>query len=301
MKGMVRSICALLLMFSSLSSYAWWEAGHMLVADIAYSHLTEEAKGSINELLPLMKSEDIFLHKYPYDKKKPNYTFMAMSHWPDDIKSYPSFLTLYNTWHYIEHAYSDDGTDFPADIPRDNVVWAIGQFKNHIGLQKANKYSRVRALAYLVHFVGDVHQPLHCAEYYSKLTPKGDRGGNSYKISYREKNGAELRNLHALWDSGLALFPSKGFSHDVNEPKDIHTIAGLLIQDYPQEYFGDKVRALDPKKWEVESHALAKEAHQLPYNSVPNEAYMSLNTQMAEQRIVLAGYRLANLLNQVLK
>ncbi len=131
--------------------------------------------------------------------------------------------------------------------------------------------------------------------------PNGDRGGNSYTISFKEKNGAELKNLHALWDSALTLFPSKGFSHDVSAAKDIHTIAQLITQDYPQSYFGDKVQVLDPKKWEVESHALGKDAHQLPINSIPNEAYLSLNTQLAEQRIVLAGYRLANLLNQIIK
>jgi hypothetical protein len=114
-------------------------------------------------------------------------------------------------------------------------------------------------------------------------------------------NGAELKNLHALWDSGLALFPGKGFSHDVSAPKDIHSIATLITQDYPQAYFGDKVRMLDPKKWEAESHALAIDAHQLAFNSVPNDAYINLNTQFAEQRIVLAGYRLANLLNEILK
>ncbi len=300
-KGIIRWFGAFFFVLCSFSSYAWWEAGHMLVADIAYSNLNSNAKKNINELLPMMKLEDTFLHQYPYDRKNPNYSFMAIAHWPDDIKSYPSFLGLYNTWHYIEHAYTDDGTYIPAQIPRDNVVWAISQFKNHVGLKKASSYSRARALAYLVHFVGDIHQPLHCTEYYSNNLPNGDRGGNSYTISFKEKNGAELKNLHALWDSALTLFPSKGFSHDGSAAKDIHTIAQLITQDYPQSYFGDKVQVLDPKKWEVESHALGKDAHQLPINSIPNEAYLSLNTQLAEQRIVLAGYRLANLLNQIIK
>lgn len=301
MKGIFRGVCALLLMLSSFTSYAWWEAGHMLVADIAYANLNDKAKKIVDEMLPLMKMEDTLKHKYPYDKKYPNYTFMAMSHWPDDIKSYPNFLGLYNTWHYIEHAYTDDGSDIPAEIPRDNVVWAIGQFKNHVGLNKANNYSRTRGLAYLVHFVGDIHQPMHCAEYYSKILPHGDRGGNSFKISYKEMNGAEIKSLHALWDSALALYPSKGFSHDVNNPKDIHTIAQLIMQDYPQSYFGDKAWLLDPKKWEMESHALAIDAHQLPFDSTPNGAYINLNTQLVEQRLAVAGYRLANLLNQILK
>tara|TARA_B110000879_G_scaffold210662_1_gene301298 strand:- start:779 stop:1681 length:903 start_codon:yes stop_codon:yes gene_type:complete len=300
MKG-IKRLSVLLLMFIASSSYAWWEAGHMLVADIAYTNLKDPAKKTVNELLPYMKSEDTQNHKYTFDKNNPNYTLMAVSHWPDDIKSYPNYLSLYSTWHYIEHAYTDDGTDIPSIIPRDNVVGAISQFKRHLGLNKANAYSRARALSFLVHFVGDIHQPLHCGEYYSKLVPNGDRGGNSYKISYIEKNGAQLKNLHALWDSALTLFPSKGFSHEVSAPKDIHTIASLITLDYPESYFSDKAKDMDPAKWEIESHTLAMDAHQLPFDSIPNDAYLNLNTQLAEQRIVLAGYRLANLLNQLLK
>ena len=183
-------------------------------------------------------------------------------------------------------------------MPRDNVVWAITQHQKHISAAKANLNAKVRSLAYLVHFVGDIHQPLHCAELHAQQFPNGDRGGNLYKVRYKEPSGAVLNNLHALWDSGLNLFPSKSFPHDVNRPKDIAIISKLLMADYPKSYFKDKVNELDPKSWQAESHSLAKAAHRTPYNSEPSQAYIDENTQLAEQRIVLAGYRLANLLNK---
>lgn len=292
---------AFVLLLIATSSYAWWEAGHMLVADIAYENLTKEAKKTVNSLMEEMKLENTSTHNYPFDKAHPNYTLMAAAHWPDDIKSFPNYLGLFNTFHYIEHAYSDDETDFPNVIPRDNVVSAINHFKRHLAVEKANKYSRARALAFLVHFVGDIHQPLHCAEYYSKTLPKGDRGGNSFKISFKEKNGDLIKNLHSLWDSALLLFPNKGFNHNVSAPKDIHTIMKSITQDYPKSYFSDKLKITDADKWHAESHLIAIDAHQLEFNSTPNDAYLSLNSQLAEQRIVLAGYRLANILNQILK
>lgn len=282
------------------NSYAWWEAGHMLVADIAYENLTPHAKKALHELLPYMDSETTYRNSYAYDSNNPNYSLMAISHWPDDIHAEPNHLTVTKTLHYIEHAYSEDGTKIPAVIPRDNVVWAIEQYKKHLIEKNANKYSRARALAYLVHFVGDIHQPLHCAEYYAKILPEGDRGGNSYKIYFEEPNGDVLHNLHALWDSALNLFAHKNYPHNVSAPQDIHNIMKLITRDYPKSYFNDKVDQLDPAYWEKESHALAKKAHQVKFNKKPSSAYLQENTEQAEQRIVLAGYRLAEMLNQIL-
>ena len=300
MKGIKYFSSLIMACILSSTSYAWWEAGHMLVADIAYANLNSNAKKVVKDLLPYMDAESTARNSYSYNQTNPNYSLMAISHWPDDLHAFPNYLSTTRTWHYIEDAYSEDGTEIPSIIPRDNVVWAINQFRNHLGQKKANKYSRARALAYLVHFVGDIHQPMHCAELHSAILPNGDRGGNSYKIYYKEDNGDVIHNLHALWDSALRVYPKKNYPHDVNKPKDINALMKLISADYPRSYFKEELKILDPDQWHQESHAIAKIAHQTKFDSKPTESYISSNTELAEQRIVLAGYRLAEILNKIL-
>lgn len=283
-----------------MPSYAWWEAGHMLVANIAYHHLNSNAKKEIKRLLPLMAIESTDRKDYSYNDKQPNYSLMAISHWPDDLNAYPNYLKTMKTWHYIQHAYSEDGTAYPKDIPRDNVVWAITLLRNHLNQKKGNDYDKARSLAALIHFVGDIHQPLHCAEYHSEQLPQGDRGGNEYKIYYKEPNGEMIYNLHMLWDSALKLYTDKGYSHNVTSFKDLDGLTAEVMKDYPETTFGKKSKDIDPGNWEKESHDLAIEVHHLPYKGNPSEEYLTQYTLVAEQQIAIAGYRLAHVLNQIL-
>ncbi len=284
----------------TVKAYSWWEAGHMLVANIAYHHLNATAKNEVKRLMQLMDVESTPRNSYAYDKRHPQYTFMAISLWADNLYAYPNYLSVSKTWHYIQHAYSPDGTPFP-EAPRDNVVWAIKQFRQHLSLKQANDYDKSRSLSYIVHFLGDIHQPLHTAEFFSKDLPHGDRGGNDYKIEYREPDGEKLTNLHALWDSGAALYPSKGYMYNVSDPKEIDALTKVIMQDFPTNYFSNKAKIMDPEVWEAESHAIAIEAHQTPIGAVPETSYLEKSSLVIEEQIALAGYRLAHLLNQALK
>jgi hypothetical protein len=281
----------------SLSAQAWWDGGHMIVANIAYLYLTPKAKASINELMPYMAYENTIKHRYDYRPSHPNYTFMSLSHWADDIKSYPNFIRGFTTWHYIEDAYSIDNTPTPALVPRDNVVTAINNLKSSLHSKAANPYVKVRALALLIHFVGDIHQPLHAGELYSKQFPHGDRGGNSYAISYYEADGYKINNLHKLWDSAIAVYPKLGFRYNVNDEPSIDVLSRKIAEALPK----DKLLVandLNPKHWQKESHLLAINAHQTPYNQVPPTTYIEENSKVLKRQLALAGYRLAGLLNK---
>jgi len=225
---------------------------------------------------------------------------MAISHWADDLNNYPNYFKLFKTLHYIEDAYSEDGTAIPTSIPRDNVVFAISNLRQHLAQAKGNSYEKARSLALLTHFAGDIHQPMHCAEYYSEDFNSGDKGGNYFKVSYKEPNGERIKNLHMLFDSGLALFPKLGYSHDVTNPSDVDDIAEQIMHEVPEDYFGSKARILDPEKWEEESHELAIDAHHTPQYRTPSSEYIDKQTTVVEKRLALAGYRLGNLLNEVL-
>lgn len=303
MKGFFRRsvsfVFAMLMVFHVSLSYAWWEAGHMLVANIAYHHLNAKAKEEVDKLLKQFYIENTSAHDYGFNEQNPVYTMMKVSVWPDDIKASPNFLNMVNAWHYISHPYSHDETKIPKIQYAHSVVWAINRLQKHLSQVEANTYDKSRSLSYLIHLVGDIHQPLHCAELYSSQFPQGDMGGNKYDILYQESDGVKLTNLHALWDSALALYPSMGFPYNEVRPDAIDAMGKRVMEDFPLADFGDKAFLLSPEAWEKESHEMAEHAHEISFGSVPSAKYIEEYTYQVERRIALAGYRLANLLNSI--
>ena len=95
----------------------------------------------------------------------------------------------------------EEGWSGETDYDPENATWALNQSKRTLSDTKNHGMddglSRSFMLRYLIHNVGDIHQPLHGAAYYSDKFPKGDRGGNSWKVTYNK----EINNLHKLWDS----------------------------------------------------------------------------------------------------
>jgi S1/P1 Nuclease len=289
-----------ILSFSISPSYAWWEAGHMLIANIAYKHLNKNAKAEVDHLLHFFDIENTKEHDYSYNEQKPNYTLMAIALWPDQIQAFPNYQKIGKSWHYIEVPFSTDNTTTPEKIPRDNIVWVIRELVKQLSLKQGNNYDRARALSYLVHFVADIHQPLHCGELFRRDLPHGDFGGNAYKISYQEPNGTLLTNLHSLWDSGLRLFPAKGFPYDVSKPQDIEELSKLIMNENPMSVFNHKYTSISPEQWKNESHQLAITAHEIEFGATPSDSYLDENSLIAEKQIALAGYRLAHTLNKIL-
>ena len=105
-----------------------------------------------------------------------------MGPWPDTLRGQK--IELYTRWHYTNLAFSADGTPLKNTVDTDNAVWAINHLLPIIGNTKANRFERARSLAFLVHIVGDLHQPLHSITRISAAHPEGDHGGNLYFIKY---------------------------------------------------------------------------------------------------------------------
>lgn len=250
-------------------AFAWGPAGHRLIATIAYDRLTPAARLQVNQLTAILDQ-----HYPPFSR------FLYASVWPDLIRS--NGMTDYNQWHFIDYPFSTDGTPVMPPNPH-NVLWAIAQSEKILQDPKTSRYEKAIYLRFLIHFVGDVHQPLHCAERFSKAHPEGDHGGNDVVIQNRY-----AQNLHTYWDQGLGLFRQKSIAH----------LARIITIEYPPSYFGAELNDSDPQDWARESFALAKNfAYNIPENSVPSLAYNAQGQKIVAQQIALAGYRLANLLN----
>lgn len=267
---------ALLGVLSLSPAYAWNSNGHKIIAQIAFDQLTPQARARVNDLTKVM-----------FHARSAKQRLYLASVWPDVVRY--DDVTAFNTWHYINTPYVIGNIKTPP-LAKENVAWAVQQSYQVVSSRKAHRFEKGLFLTFLIHFVGDAHQPMHCITFYSKRFPNGDKGGNAFKI--RSGFG---RSLHQLWDGGLGLFKRPGrFSN-----QRVMQFANKFMQEYPKSYFGSKIQNTDPWSWTRHGFDLAKEyAYQLKPYSRPSDAYIAAGRKVAVKQLVLAGYRLGYLLNK---
>ncbi len=304
--------------FLALPAGASNETGHMVVAYIAYRHLTPQARQVVDRLLTLNPDIEAWKATLPSswnDEARRLAAFMYAATWADVIKSKDGYVSdgdhngnrpppgpeasrnigyadknRHQYWHFIDVPFSTDGTaTMPPPEPNAMTIMAI-----MIDALKHPPSDDVRSydLVWVAHIVGDLHQPLHTVSRFSKAHPAGDDGGNAVSICH-----APCRlNLHWFWDSALG---------------------GAGLQDALA--LGEQLDALEPpaggdvidvKQWINEGVEAAKQvvyadpiSPESPTASVslPNRDYRVRARRLAEDRAVLAGRRLATLLNDSLK
>ncbi len=289
-------------LFSSIAPLAaWWDPGHLVTAMIAYENLSPEAKKRVDELAKTLQRD------YPYVNH-----FIATGPWPDDLKA--EGVRTYDTWHYTNIPLNPNRLPL-ADQPVVDVVWAINQMKKVLEGNKPRDIDKARHLAFLVHFVGDLHQPLHSTSVHSNEIPGGNIGGNAFELKGR------WHNLHSLWDDGCGFLTSfnninpygiKKIALLGEEIFRVKELANQLMEEYPKEYF-DCTDQSDPDFWALESHKIAvkhgyRGANKIEDNGYrkwikpgdePSELYLENGQKIVKERLTLAGYRLANILNEV--
>jgi hypothetical protein len=276
---MTRVIFFLLINFSSLT-FGWNAIGHKLVAKIAYEHLHSDVRNKVDMLVSYLNQE------YPDIEN-----FIQIATWPDQLREQK--IELFTHWHYIDNSFSTDGTPIKNLNDTDNASWAINQMNPILKNTRSNPYEKARFLAFLVHIVGDLHQPLHTVSRISAPLPDGDAGGNLFVLGTSQCLDLVNRpdNLHHIWDNGLGYF-----THATEN--DIDRLAKDISDLYPQSFFGGLVEDLDQKNWEKEGMALATSfIYNTPENECPSKLYISKGQEIAKQRVALSGYRLAGLLN----
>ena len=207
--------------WSSGSAHAWHEKGHMMVAAVAWEQMTPAVRARAIQLLKINKDYNKWIAGVADDMKDKT-AFMRASVWPDDIKNkttHPGFVDdgdtppktkqagqnigyadkrMHKYWHYKDVPFSPDGTKtFPA--PSVNAETQIRRFTAAISKPGVSDNIKSYDIVWLIHMVGDVHQPLHATARFTKAfkTSEGDRGGNSVRI---DCCGSKL---HTYWDGGV--------------------------------------------------------------------------------------------------
>ena len=260
------------LSIQALPAQAWGPEGHRIVAHIAERHLSDAARAAIATMLA------------PDQSISDN----MVCNWPDYIKHDE---TNTGPWHYVDIPYESTTYVGERDCPGGQcIVDQITRLAAVLADTKASPEERFRALAFLVHFVGDVHQPLHC------ISRDDDQGGNLRPT--RWPGVKKPTNLHSLWDSNLVR-------------------AGLgthAILDYADE-LNARVTAPEEEAWAGGTAAdWALEGHDLAISVVyrgvpvdnqtifkPDRAYVAEGRSAVEQQLTKAGIRLAALLNRALE
>lgn len=250
-KTIANCLVGILIMGASFSAHAWGTEGHQVIAMIAEKELTPAVRAEVDRLLAL----------------EPGATTASVSTWADEHRT-PQTAA----WHYVNFPRGDCSYEPERDCPNGQcVVAAIERHAKVLG-SKVPDDQRLKALKYIVHFVGDVHQPLH-AGYLD------DKGGNIYQLQAFMRGS----NLHGVWDSGLINY--------LNE--DAEAMASRLAKG-PQTVAWTLVQAAE------ESCRIVAIPGFYPGRLVDGE-YIDRFTPVMEDRLRMAGGRLAELLNRLLK
>lgn len=290
------------ILFFSLRLNAWWDPGHMVTAMIAYLNLEEPARKRVDELTKVLQRD------YPYVNH-----FIATGPWPDDLKA--EGVRAYDTWHYTNIPYNPDGVALPQQ-PEVDILWAIRECNYILRTPRSRDIDKARFLGFLVHFVSDLHQPLHSTSVFTNEIPGGNRGGNEFKI-----NNQTWNNLHALWDDGCGYLSSYNDIRPYGKPREplnednisrIRELAKNLMQEFPEKDFNNAA-VLDADFWALESHKLAlshgyrgvkgqdsrgRDLLLMPGDEL-TDTYLKNGQEVVRRQLALSGYRLARMLNEL--
>ncbi len=274
----------LLILLISLQAFAWWETPHMLVAQIAYDHMTPEVRQRADEL--------IAIHAKQYPKTN---DFVTAAIWADDIRAQGD--KTYSSWHYVTLTFQDVNEPLPtrASFPEKyHVSWAIDNEMAILKDPTKTEADKGLALRRLIHWAGDIHQPLHAATHVSPYYPKGDSGGNLFLVGLPKP----LNNLHSLWDSGLGHWEDLERPLTAEGKASLETQAKSLFELYGKTHLG----SMDPYHWAIHSHELARQYAYtgIEYKGIPSPAYLEQGQELTDRQVTLAGQRLAKLLNEAL-
>lgn len=263
---------------------AWIDTGHMVVAKIAEAQLKPGVREKAAKLAAMMSTPKI-------------QSFTELSCYADDFKSNKD-----RHWHYIDFPFRTDGKPPKGEPPLENVVWAIRRYTEVLKKKTGPERDRAEALMYLTHFVGDVHQPCHTLTRQCDEHPDGDRGSNLFEIKpIADWSNRPVKNLHIAWDFGLGEFPAVPRPLDKTGSEAIRAISDRIMKEFPQSKL-KSVKEKDPNAWAKETFKLGPDVYRgLEERAALPADYLNRSRTTCRKQAALAGYRLANLLNECLK
>ena len=256
---MYKFIVGLLMASFSINALAWGQIGHRVTGAIAQQHLTPQAQAAISALLP---TEDL----------------AEASTYPDEMRSSPDefWQKKAGPFHYVTIPEGQTYADVGAPEQGDGVS-ALKMFTANLKSSQTSKEEKQLALRFIVHIIGDLHQPLHAGN-------GTDRGGNDFKVNFFWQDS----NLHRVWDS--ELLEQRKLSYTEWTAKLNRKISAQNINDWS---------TTDPQVWIAESIKIRDEIY--PKEDEISWDYLYNHLPQAKQRLKMAGIRIAAYLNEIYK
>lgn len=248
----------------SAEAYSWGTTGHRTIAEIAENHLTNKSKRKLRKILG--------------DQKLAYY-----ANWPDFVKS--DSLKRYKKteiWHYVNVTPKLSFPDFEKELKQmtvSNLYSAIQKQETIIKDKNSSKADKEVAVIFLIHLLGDLHQPFHVGR-------AEDQGGNLVPLTFFKEN----TNLHSLWDTKLVDFQKYSYTE----------YATVLDNKSKEEV--KKIQSGTLEDWLFESYNKAAKIYsQTPINGNYSYDYNYKFSGIMEDQLLKGGLRLAKVLNEILQ
>jgi len=316
---MKKSKALLLVLAAALLStspvFGWNARGHEAVAAIAWDNMQPATQKKVTEILNAAKAGDC-LHELGtgFDART---FFIKAATWPDVVRpgdndTRPCTKFHDRDAHFFDHFWSgvSGGKDdeapkaliiVPKKRPTTNAIERVYEFRPLVACKKTpccgTPADRAHDLAWMLHLVGDIHQPLHNA---ARVTtePKekeGDHGGNLFLL----KKGTIPDNLHSFWDEIIdESIPRNGEAEMVY----INRVIKQIQADHPKASLAARMQSGDVGAWSAEGLATAERMgypKALQRGETPSDEYRKAVFTVADEAIALGGYRLADLLDNM--
>jgi hypothetical protein len=261
-------------------TFAWGQEGHSIVAEIAQRRLLPAALQKVNELL---------VDELPGLPASSRIGLASIASWADD---YRASHDESRNWHFVNMAYDRDRYNPFLDCNSDAtygdcIINAVERFAAVLRNCAQPAGERRTALKFVVHFIGDLHQPLHAATRVNPDTATDDQGGNDIKVTFL----GVPTNLHHLWDTDLIMHKVYDWGEYVR----------LLETQWLPGKDMEALQRGNTTQWAEEAH---RAAQIVVYNFRPDhmldEEYYADAMATVDRQLALAGLRLARVLNEVL-
>jgi len=283
------------------AAHAWGCQGHQIVATIARGRLTPHARAQVDALLrnnPIDPSLKRFCNPKGLSRMQDGAT------WADDVKKSNGT----DREHFVDVPRTDSTGDLAAACPGDQCITrAVAKNMDVLKSGAASGAQKADALRYLLHYAGDLHQPLHCID-------NNDRGGNCVPVRGVKPPSKAKEPLHSAWD--------KEFVQQVMNGRSLKTASSGLAGDFAADIDGWAADDVDVDAWALETHDLGEDAYvKLPGGGpaaeppvsppitecpkpdpdpiVLDAAYRDAAAATVAQQLAKGGARLAVLLNSV--
>lgn len=265
----MKTIIGVAFTFLSVQAFAWGPTGHRVVGEVAQRFMEGD---------PMIKALQLLDGQY----------FARVSTWPDEIRSEPAKYSYTFNWHFTE--WPDEMTTYTPGPEGGSLLQSIRDQVKVLKDEAAPKESRAFALKFIIHLVGDLHQPLHVGN-------GRDMGGNACKVIFQGKQ----TNLHHVWDEDMIGFTNLSYTE----------LAKFITQGVSPDVVSSW-KSGDLEDWALESKTIRQtiypgDGKSYCGNPAPTDLpklsfdYSYKFMPVVERRLYQAGVRLAKILNEALK